>query len=90
MAELVDALHSKCNIERCVGSSPTSGTDCLGSRSCRKRLRDKKLQRVFSGALFILEDFSESHRRLYCERESYWRKLLAEVIREVSRYLTVM
>src|SRR5699024_12507517 len=26
MAELVDALHSKCNIERCVGSSPTSGT----------------------------------------------------------------
>src|SRR5699024_10621988 len=26
MPELVDALHSKCNIERCVGSSPTSGT----------------------------------------------------------------
>ena len=26
MAELADALHSKCSIERCVGSSPTSGT----------------------------------------------------------------
>ena len=23
---MVDALHSKCSIERCVGSSPTSGT----------------------------------------------------------------
>jgi hypothetical protein len=26
VAELADAPHSKCGIERCVGSSPTSGT----------------------------------------------------------------
>src|SRR5699024_5122659 len=41
MAELVDALHSKCNIERCVSSSPTSGTkvaEHVPQVSCRTLL----------------------------------------------------
>jgi hypothetical protein len=36
VAELADAPHSKCGIERCVGSSPTSGTcfPCSGALWC--------------------------------------------------------
>jgi hypothetical protein len=45
VAELADAPHSKCGIERCVGSSPTSGTvfpqvsDLSGGRVCTKTLK---------------------------------------------------
>jgi hypothetical protein len=34
VAELADAPHSKCGIERCVGSSPTSGTCFPCSGAC--------------------------------------------------------
>src|SRR3954470_19167792 len=34
VAELADAPHSKCGAERCVGSSPTSGTEFPLVRGC--------------------------------------------------------